>query len=169
MVGNTVRSVPSRESHCAKVASYWLIIINLVTNRWIKGDHSGQKFLISQFCPSRPRELWHSITRSSRSTCRTKTEPQGEVDEGERGLARGTEPPNGQRSSVRGSPSTKDVKCQPSNGDLSDTGQRRMRLRRPRGAGEFRLTGHSGFSAFYTLKETLGFGRLDQFRSVILH
>jgi hypothetical protein len=113
-----------------------------------KGRHSGQKFLISQFCQSWPKELWHSISRSSRSTCRTETEPQGEVDEEERDLARGTEPPNGQRSSVRGSPSTNDVKCQPSNGDLSDTGQRKMRLRRPRGAGEFRLTGHSGFSAF---------------------
>src|SRR5579863_7252606 len=69
---------------------------------------------------------------------------------GERGLARGTELL--QRAAEFGprSVTTNDVKCQPSCGGLSDTGQRMMCLREPRGAGELRLTGHSGFSAFLT-------------------
>jgi RNA recognition motif-containing protein len=70
------------------------------------------------------------------------------ADGGSKKLARGTELL--QRAAEFGprSVTTNDVKCQPSSGGLSDTGQRVMCLREPRGAGEFRLTGHSGFSAF---------------------
>ena len=109
----------------------------------------GQKFLISAFEATSARRVWHSITRSSRSTCRMRRRTErGFGSGGERGLARGTELL--QRAAEFGprSVTTNDVKCQPSSGGLSDTGQRVMCLREPRGAGEFRLTGHSGFSAF---------------------
>jgi hypothetical protein len=109
----------------------------------------GQKFLKSPIDPTPAQKFWHSITRSSRSTCRMRRRTErGFGSGGERGLARGTELL--QRAAEFGprSVTTNDVKCQPSCGGLSDTGQRMMCLREPRGAGELRLTGHSGFSAF---------------------
>ncbi len=66
------------------------------------------------------------------------TESEGTSQE-EQTLSTGS----GVRSAVR---TTNDVKYLPSHGGLSDTGQRVVCLREPRGAGEFRLTGHSGFS-----------------------
>src|SRR5579863_7617775 len=67
------------------------------------------------------------------------TEKEGTSQEG-----RTFSPGSRVRSAVR---TANDVKCPPSRGGLSDTGHRVVRLREPRGAGELRLTGHSGFSA----------------------
>ena len=71
------------------------------------------------------------------------TESEGTSQE-EQTLSTGS----GVRSAVR---TTNDVKYLPSHGGLSDTGQRVMSLREPRGAGEFWLTGHSGFSFSRTI------------------
>ena len=83
----------------------------------------GQKFLISPFDPTSTQKFWHSITRSSRSTCRMRRRTErGFGSGGERGLARGTELL--QRAAEFGprSVTINDVKCQPSYGGLSDTG-----------------------------------------------
>ena len=63
---------------------------------------------------------------------------------------------------------TNDVKYLPLSGGLSDMGQRETCLREPRGAGEFRLTGHSGFSAFGS-EQRLGLDRYDQLGPVVTH
>ena len=137
-------------SGCGKHASKWWEVVPCVNKPVDNVTTFGQKFLISAFEATPARRVWHSITRSSRSTCRMKRRTErGFGSGGERGLARGTELL--QRAAEFGprSVTTNDVKCQPSSGGLSDTGQRVMCLREPRGAGELRLTGHSGFSAFY--------------------
>ena len=111
---------------------------------------SGQKSVIFEVPLGAGTNLWHSTSRSSRSTCRRSCEPKGKRDEGERGLARGTEPPGGQRSSVRCSygqwrevPAVSwwSVRHGPA-GNVP---------RKPRGAGGPRPTGHSGFSAVRAL------------------
>ena len=137
-----------RHAGCGKHATKWLEVVPSVNKPVEKVTTIGQKFLISRFDPTLARKVWHSITRSSRSTCRMRRRTErGFGSGGERGLARGTELL--QRAAEFGprSVTTNDVKCQPSSVDLSDTGQRVMCLREPRGAGELRLTGHSGFSA----------------------
>ena len=134
---------------CGKHASKWWEVVPCVNKPVDNVTTFGQKFLISAFEATSARRVWHSITRSSRSTCRMKRRTErGFGSGGERGLARGTELL--QRAAEFGprSVTTNDVECQPSSGGLSDTGQRMMCLREPRGAGELRLTGHSGFSAF---------------------
>ena len=136
-------------SGCGKHESKRLKVVLIVNKPVEKVTTIGQKFLISRIHPSLAQKFWHSITRSSRSTCRMKRRTErGFGSGGERGLARGTELL--QRAAEFGprSVTTNDVECQPSSGGLSDTGQRMMCLREPRGAGELRLTGHSGFSAF---------------------
>jgi hypothetical protein len=101
------------------------------------------------------RNLWHSVTRSSRSTCRSRWNRKGKSVEsgGASQEEQKLSPGSGVRSAVR---KTNDVKYLPSHGGLSDTGQRVVCLREPRGAGEFRLTGHSGFSAFPGQKSDCG-------------
>jgi hypothetical protein len=139
----------SRPRVCGKHESKWLEVVLFVNKPVEKVTTIGQKFLISPIDPTPAPKFWHSITRSSRSTCRMRRRTErGFGSGGERGLARGTELL--QRAAEFGprSVTTNDVECQPSSGGLSDTGQRMMCLREPRGAGELRLTGHSGFSAF---------------------
>jgi hypothetical protein len=134
---------------CGKDESKWREVVLCVNKPVENVTTIGQKFLISPIEATWACGVWHSITRSSRSTCRMRRRTErGLGSGGERGLARGTELL--QRAAEFGprSVTTNDVKCQPSSGDLSDTGQRVMCLREPRGAGELRLTGHSGFSAF---------------------
>jgi hypothetical protein len=143
----------ARPSVCGKRAFIWVKVVLFVNKPVEKVTTIGQKFLISPIDPSPAPKFWHSITRSSRSTCRMRRRTaRGNGSGGERGLARGTELL--QRAAEFGprSVTTNDVECQPSSGGLSDTGQRMMCLREPRGAGELRLTGHSGFSAFRNRK-----------------
>src|SRR5579863_3983461 len=143
------RTALRRRRICGKDATKWWEVVLCVNKPVENVTTIGQKFLISRFEAARARRVWHSITRSSRSTCRMRRRTErGFGSGGERGLARGTELL--QRAAEFGprSVTTNDVKCQPSSGGLSDTGQRMMCLREPRGAGELRLTGHSGFSAF---------------------
>jgi hypothetical protein len=140
---------PERPSGCGKHEPKYVEVVLCVNKPVDNATTFGQKFLISPFRPTSTCKVWHSITRSSRSTCRMRRRTaRGFESGGERGLARGTELL--QRAAEFGprSVTTNDVKCQPSSGGLSDTGQRVMCLREPRGAGELRLTGHSGFSAF---------------------
>jgi hypothetical protein len=134
---------------CGKDESKWREVVLCVNKPVENVTTIGQKFLISPIEATWACGVWHSITRSSRSTCRMRRRTErGLGSGGERGLARGTELL--QRAAEFGprSVTTNDVECQPSSGGLSDTGQRMMCLREPRGAGELRLTGHSGFSAF---------------------
>ena len=143
------RSTRAKSPVCGKDASKWWEVVLYVNNPVENVTTVGQKFLISPIEATGACRVWHSITRSSRSTCRMRRRTErGFGSGGERGLARGTELL--QRAAEFGprSVTTNDVKCQPSSGGLSDTGQRMMCLREPRGAGELRLTGHSGFSAF---------------------
>jgi hypothetical protein len=73
-------------------------------NRWKRCFTTGQKFLISPFGPTPPLGVWHSINRSSRSTCRREREPKGDLDREGRGASQEERiPSNGQRSSVRSS------------------------------------------------------------------
>jgi hypothetical protein len=148
--GKSAPLVTTRTSPvCGKDATKWWEVVLCVNKPVENVTTIGQKFLISLFEATWAFGVWHSITRSSRSTCRMRRRTErGFGSGGERDLARGTELL--QRAAEFGprSVTTNDVKCQPSSGGLSDTGQRVMCLREPRGAGELRLTGHSGFSAF---------------------
>ncbi|MGA7835113.1 MAG: hypothetical protein WCA31_07875, partial [Acidimicrobiales bacterium] len=67
---------------CGKDATKWLVCERLASILVDKCPKSGYKFLISLFGLGEEKNLWHSITRSSRSTCQRFFEPQGEKEVG---------------------------------------------------------------------------------------
>jgi hypothetical protein len=113
-VAPLVRLITLRNSMCTRVEimvttvenmplSGWLLCLHR-ENRWKRWREMVQKFLISRFGLHEALELWHSITRSSRSTCRRDGEPQGDSDREGGGASQEEQNPTGvQRSSVRSS------------------------------------------------------------------
>ena len=132
---------------CGKDATKWLVSDPLASKLVDKCLNSGHKYLISPCDRGEGRNLWQSVSRSSRSTCRRFFEPQGEREAGGKGASQEERiPSSGQWSSVHCSKQANDVKCLPSK-MFCPTRNIVGVPRKPRGAGEFRLTSHSGFSA----------------------
>lgn len=67
---------------CGKDATKWLVCERSASILVDKCLNSGYKFLISLFGLGEGKKVWHSITRSSRSTCQQFFEPQGEKKAG---------------------------------------------------------------------------------------
>jgi len=55
---------------CGKEVPKWLLVVRIEKKPVENVSDFGQKFLISRFDPTPAPKVWHSITRSSRSTCR---------------------------------------------------------------------------------------------------
>ena len=132
---------------CGKDATKWLVSDRLSSKLVDKYLNPGHKHLISPCDLGERRNLWQSVSRSSRSTCQRFFEPQGEREAGGKGASQEERiPSSGQWSSVHCSKQANDVKCLPSK-MFCPTRNIVGVPRKPRGAGEFRLTSHSGFSA----------------------
>ena len=67
---------------CGKDAIKWLVCERLGPILVDKCPKSVYKFVISLFGLGGEKKVWHSITRSSRSTCQQTDEPQGEKEAG---------------------------------------------------------------------------------------
>jgi hypothetical protein len=93
-IGPRNRSFCPRKNghHCGKDATKWLICERPSSDLVDKCPKPGYMFLISLFGLGNGKKLWHSITRSSRSTCQqNRRTARREGSGGKRDLLGGTE------------------------------------------------------------------------------